>query len=242
MAQMPVHLSVIIPAYNEEKRLPESLQKIRAFLSRQPYASEVLVVDDGSKDKTCETAEAALRGFPHRVLKNPGNRGKGYSVRHGMMEAAGEYLLFSDADLSTPIEEVQKFLPALEKEYDVVIGSRAMDQSKIKVRQNFIREGMGKTFNFLARLLTFRGIKDSQCGFKAFRRAAGRDLFSRQTLDGFGFDVEIVYLAQKLGYKLLEAPVVWLNSPQSKVRLLSDPLDMFADLVRIRWKHRGLKA
>ncbi len=236
-----IHLSVIVPAYNEASRLPASLEKITAFLSSQPYTSEILVVDDGSKDETCELAEKLLKNFPHRVLKNPGNRGKGYSVRSGMLEASGKYLLFTDADLSTPIEEAEKFLKYLESNCDVVIGSRAVDRSQVKVRQNFLRETMGKVFNLFARLLTFRGVKDSQCGFKAFKKNAARDLFSRQTLEGFGFDVEIVYLTQKLGYKMLETPVVWRNSAQSKVNIVSDSLNMFLDLIRIRWAHRSLK-
>ncbi len=237
----PLNLSVIIPAYNEALRLPASLRQIVSFLRQQKFSSEVIVVDDGSQDQTCELAASALEGFPHRILKNPGNRGKGYSVRSGMLAADGEYLLFSDADLSTPIEEVLPFLGHLQAGYDVVLGSRALDRSAVEVRQNFLRELMGKTFNRIAQLLTFKGIKDSQCGFKAFRREAGKDLFSRQKLEGFGFDVEIVYLAQRLGYKILEAPVIWRNSTQSKVRIFSDSLNMFLDLLRIRWSHRLLK-
>lgn len=236
-----VYLSVIVPAYNEAERLPDSLKQIIAFLNKQSYSSEVLVVDDGSRDKTCQLAEQVLGSFPHRILKNPGNRGKGYSVRSGMLAGEGKYLLFTDADLSTPIEEVAKFLKQLENGYDVVIGSRGLEDSEVEVHQNLLRETMGKTFNFLARLLTFRGIKDSQCGFKAFNRKAAKDLFGRQSLDGFGFDVEIVYLAQRLGYKLLEAPVIWRNSTQSKVRIVSDSMNMFLDLLRIRWAHKFTK-
>lgn len=236
-----IYLSVVIPAYNEEKRLPESLRKIKKFLKEQPYSSELLVVDDGSSDRTAELAQNELSGFSGRVIKNPGNRGKGYSVRNGVLESKGRYVLFSDADLSTPIEEALPFLKHLESGADVVIGSRALDASAIEVRQNFLRELMGKTFNRMARILTFKGVKDSQCGFKAFTQKAARDLFSRQTLDGFGFDVEIVFLTQKLGYKLLECPVVWRNAEGSRVRIVSDSMNMFLDLIRIRWAHRSIK-
>lgn len=236
-----IYLSVIIPAYNEESRLPDSLRKIIAFLKIQPYASEIIVVDDGSSDKTCGSAEKSLQGFNGGVLKNPGNKGKGYSVRSGMLAATGHFILFSDADLSTPIEEVSAFLKHLESGLDVVIGSRSLKESNVEVSQNIIRKAMGRIFNFLARSLAFRGINDSQCGFKAFTNKAAKDLFSRQTLDGFGFDVEIIFLAQRLGYRILEAPVVWRNSAQSKVRIISDSLNMFLDLLRIRWAHRALK-
>lgn len=236
-----IYLSIVVPAYNEEKRLPESLRKIKLFLRTQSFASELLVVDDGSSDRTAELAESELSGFSGRVIKNPGNRGKGFSVRNGILQAKGRYILFSDADLSTPIEEVSVFLKHLENGADVVIGSRALDASAIEVRQNFLRELMGKTFNRMARLLTFKGVKDSQCGFKAFTHNAARDLFTRQTLDGFGFDVEIIFLTQKLGYKLLECPVVWRNAEGSRVRIVSDSMNMFLDLIRIRWAHRRVK-
>lgn len=238
---MNVHLSVVVPAYNEEKRLPETLKKIKSFLKSRAFQSEIIVVDDGSSDRTAEIAEAELADFSGSVLRNPGNKGKGYSVRSGMLEAGGKYILFSDADLSTPIEEVESFLKILEGGTDIVIGSRALEESAVQVRQNFLRELMGKTFNRMARLLTFRGVKDSQCGFKIFTQKSARDLFSRQTLDGFGFDVELVYLAQKLGYKIVEQPVVWRNAAGSRVRIVSDSLNMFLDLLRIRWAHRALK-
>lgn len=235
-------LSVVIPAYNEEKRLPESLKKIKHFLRSQPYSSEIIVVDDGSSDKTLEAAQRELDAFKSKVISNPGNKGKGYSVRNGVLHAGGRYILFSDADLSTPIEEITGFLTDLQEgSAGVVIGSRAIDRSSVEVRQNPFREFMGRTFNFLAQALTFKGIQDSQCGFKAFTRQAAFDLFSRQTLDRFGFDVEIIYLAQKLGYKVIERPVVWRNSEGSRVRIVSDSLNMFLDLLRIRWAHRNLQ-
>jgi dolichyl-phosphate beta-glucosyltransferase len=234
---MSCHLSVVIPAYNEEQRLPRSLASVLDFLKRQTYASEIIVSDDGSRDRTAAIARELLEGFPHQVLVTPQNRGKGYAVRQGMLAAGGDHVLFTDADLSTPIEEVSRFLAHLEKDQDVVIGSRALSGSQIEVHQNFLREAMGKIFNRIAQMWTFKGIHDSQCGFKCFRREAAQKLFSLQKLDGFSFDVEIVYLAQKLGLRLLELPVIWRNSAQSRVQVLRDPLLMFWDVLRIRRLH-----
>jgi dolichyl-phosphate beta-glucosyltransferase len=234
---MAPYLSVVIPAYNEEKRLPQSLAAVMDFLKAQPYGSEILVSDDGSQDRTVVLAKELLKDFPHQILVTSQNRGKGHAVRQAMLAATGDYVLFTDADLSTPIEEVAKFLPRLEKDQDVVIGSRALPGSQVEIHQNLLREIMGKVFNFIAQKWAFKGIHDSQCGFKCFRRAAAQKLFSLQKLDGFSFDVEIVYLAQKLGLRLLELPVIWRNSSQSRVQVLRDPLMMFWDVLRIRRLH-----
>lgn len=234
---MTPRLSVVIPAYNEEKRLPQSLTAMVSFLKKQPYEWEIIVSDDGSQDRTVKIAEELLREVPHQVLVTPKNIGKGYAVRQGMLAAAGKYVLFTDADLSTPIEEVTKFLASLENNQDIVIGSRALSNSQIEIHQNFFREAMGKIFNRIARLCAFKGVHDSQCGFKCFRREAARKLFGLQKLNGFSFDVEIVYLAQKHGYRLLELPVIWRNSAQSRVQVLRDPLKMFWDVLRIRSLH-----
>jgi dolichyl-phosphate beta-glucosyltransferase len=231
------HLSVVIPAFNEEKRLPQTLMAVMDFLKRQPYASEIIVSDDGSQDRTVALAKELLKTFPSQILVTPQNRGKGNAVRQGMLAATGAYVLFTDADLSTPIEEVSRFLVHLEKNQDIVIGSRALRASQVEVRQNFLRETMGKVFNLLAQAWAFKGVHDSQCGFKCFRREAAQKLFSLQKLDGFSFDVEIVYLAQKLGYRLLELPVIWRNSAQSRVQVFRDPLMMFWDVLRIRSLH-----
>jgi dolichyl-phosphate beta-glucosyltransferase len=234
---MAPYLSVVIPAYNEEERLPNSLQIVSDFLKNQPYPSEIILSDDGSQDRTVAVAREILKEFPHQILLTPQNRGKGHAVRQGMLAATGEYILFTDADLSTPIEDVVRFLYRLEKDQDVVIGSRALPDSRVEIHQNFLREAMGKVFNRIAQSWAFKGIHDSQCGFKCFRREAAQKLFGMQKLDGFSFDVEIVYLAQKLGLRLLELPVTWRNSAQSRVRVLWDPLKMLWDVLRIRKLH-----
>ena len=234
---MACNLSVVIPTFNEAKRLPQSLLAVMDFLKKQMYSSEIIVSDDGSQDRTVALAEELLKEFPHQILVTPQNRGKGNAVRQGMLAATGAFALFTDADLSTPIDEVTRFLEHLEKDHDVVIGSRALPESQVEVHQNFLRETMGKVFNLVAQAWVFKGVHDSQCGFKCFRREAAQKLFSLQKLDGFSFDVEIVYLAQKLGYRLLELPVIWRNSAQSRVQVLRDPLMMFWDVLRIRSLH-----
>ena len=225
-------ISIIIPAFNEEKRLPATLHIVEGYLSSTPWEfSEIVVVNDGSSDGTA--AVAARAGA--RVLENPGNRGKGYSVRHGMLEAKGDWLLFSDADLSTPIEELETLWKAADhKAARVAIGSRALDRSLIGVRQPLYREGMGRLFNLAMRLVTGLPFRDTQCGFKLFDAAAARQIFSRQLLDGFGFDVEVLYIAQRLGYRIIEVPVRWNDAAGTKVSLWRG-LNAFADPVRVRW-------
>lgn len=237
---MTPYLSVIIPTFNEEKRLPQSLDVILFFLKSQNYESEIIISDDGSQDHTVQAAQEKLKNFRHLILTETKNRGKGHAVRQGMLAAAGQYLLFSDADLSTPIEEVNRFLGYLEKDFDVVIGSRALPESQVVIHQTVLRETMGRVFNLLARLLSFHDVRDSQCGFKCFRYRVAQEIFRLQRLDGFSFDSEIVYLVQKKGFRLLEAPVTWKNSAQTRVRLLSDPIKMLLDLFKIRWLHRNL--
>ena len=236
-----IYLSVIIPAYNESIRLSRTLPRVVEYLKKQSYPSEVILIDDGSQDETRQTAENYLQDIQHQVLVNPGNQGKGYSVKRGMLEAKGEYLLFSDADLSTPIEEVERFIQRLKSGYDVIVGSRGLPESNVEVTQNILRQSMGRIFNLLARLFSFNKIKDSQCGFKCFKRDVARDLFQRQIFKGFSFDAEIIYMAQKLGYRILEEPVIWRNSPNSKVHMIGDSCCMMGDIMRIRWIHRHLK-
>lgn len=222
-------ISIIIPAYNEEKRIGKTLDTIILFAEKNLPAFEILVVDDGSTDKTIEIANQRKV----KTVKNPKNMGKGASVKTGMLMAEGEYLLFSDADLSTPIEETMKFLEYIE-DYDVVFGSRNLPESNITVTQPLYRRVMGKIFPFLVNCLVLRGIKDTQCGFKMFKRESAKRLFSKQTLSGFGFDVEILYLAKKNGHSVLELPVSWKNDPSSKVHPIRDSFRMLLDLMKIR--------
>lgn len=229
-------LSIVIPAYNEESRLPQTLERIAAYAASKSFSTEVVVVDDGSRDGTAATASRAAEKWPAlRLLRNPGNRGKGFSVRNGMLHAAGHIALFSDADLSTPIEETDRLLDALEAGHDVAIGSRGLRPELIEVHQSSLRESAGKTFNLLVRAITRLPFRDTQCGFKAFRREAARAIFRRQQIDGFGFDVEILYLARKLGYRSVEVPVRWSHAEGTKVSMFGDSSRMFTDLLRIRW-------
>jgi len=233
-----IYLSVVIPAFNEEVRIGSTLDQVLFFLKQQPYSSEIIISNDGSQDQTIAVAKERLSSFESRIIGSDKNKGKGYAVRQGMLEARGRYVLFSDADLSTPIEEITGFLKALQEGYDIVIGSRALPESNIEIHQAPLREIMGKAFNVIARMFSFRDIRDSQCGFKCFKREVARDLFSRQKIDGFSFDAEILYLAQRRGYRILETGVTWRNSPQSRVSILSDPLRMFFEMLKIRRIHR----
>lgn len=229
-------ISIIVPAYNEELRLPDTLRKIEDYFSRVPWDEhEILVVDDGSKDGTVAAAGSFAASNPNiRILKNPGNRGKGYTVRHGMMEARCEWCLFSDADLSTPIEELDKLWKALtEKNATVAIGSRALDRSLVGVHQSAFREMSGRFFNTVMRFTIGLPIKDTQCGFKLFRRDVARAAFSRQTLERWGFDVEVLFIAQKLGNKIAEVPVRWDNAEGSKLSIWSGAT-AFWELAKVR--------
>lgn len=234
-----VTLSVIVPAYNEEKRLADSLPRILDYLRKQPYSWEIVVVDDGSSDATSEVANRLGADCACTVLRNEPNRGKGLSIKRGMQAARGAYRLFSDADLSTPIEELEKFWPRVQQGFDVVIGSRALKESQLVVRQKPYREMMGRVFNLLVRMLLVPSIHDTQCGFKLFSAAAAQAVFPRQTLDGFAFDVELLLLARKNGFRVAEVPVRWINSPASKVSALSDSARMFMDLLRLKFRSRA---
>ncbi len=225
-------ISIIIPAYNEEKRLPSTLQQVRDYLAHSQWDfSELVVVDDGSRDRTVDVARSAGA----RVLQNPGNRGKGYSVRHGMLEAKGDWALFSDADLSAPIGELDKLWTSTEQEQArVAIGSRALDRSMVGVHQPLFREAMGRVFNLSMRLMTGLPFHDTQCGFKLFEAKAAREIFGRQLLDGFGFDVEVLYIARRLGYKSIEVPVKWNDVAGTKVSMWRG-MTAFADPLKVRW-------
>lgn len=227
-------LSVVIPAFNEEARIGPSLARIFPYLEGRDGRWEVLVVDDGSSDRTVSTVESF--GNPRvRILKNPTNRGKGYSVRRGFLEARGQWVLFTDADLSTPIEELDTLLEAARDGADVVIGSRAIDRSRILVHQSRFREWAGIVFNRLVRLVLRLPIQDTQCGFKLFRRSRAVRVFTLQRIPGFGFDPEILYLARKAGLTLKEVPVTWSNDAATRVRFFRDAMTMLANLIEIRW-------
>jgi glycosyltransferase involved in cell wall biosynthesis len=241
-------ISIIIPAFNEQVRLPDTLRRIEQYLLESDWDfHEILVVDDGSTDGTFDVASAFANGNPKiRVLCNPGNRGKGYSVRHGMLQARGEWRLFSDADLSTPIEELEKLWCAVanggtqscasgnvQGNDEIAIGSRAVDRSLIGVHQPGYRETMGRFFNVVMRAVTGLPISDTQCGFKLFRADVAEQIFSRQTLERFGFDAEVLYIAFRRGYGIAEVPVRWNHVEGSKVGMLNG-LHAFGELVEIR--------
>jgi dolichyl-phosphate beta-glucosyltransferase len=230
-------LSILIPAYNEEARLPSTLATLKGFLKGREFRFvEVVVIDDGSRDGTAKAVVEFGKSHPEfRLLSNPGNRGKGYAVRHGMQEARGEWVLFTDADLSAPIEEVDKLWAAVEKSgADGAIGSRALDRSLVGVRQPLVREFSGRVFNLHMRLVTGLPYIDTQCGFKLFSARACREVAARQRIERFGFDVEILYIARKRGLKVLEVPVRWDNVEGTKVSLRSG-VTAFGDPWRVRW-------
>jgi dolichyl-phosphate beta-glucosyltransferase len=233
----PLTLSIVIPAYNEERRLPSTLDAILAWLDTTSYQdAELVIVDDGSTDATAAIVEKRAASEPRlRLLRNPGNRGKGYAVRHGMLEAKGDWILSSDADLSAPIDELPKLLAAAEQQgAAIAIGSRALDRSLIGVHQSQWREMSGIVFNAVMRLTTGLPFADTQCGFKVFRRDAACRVFKRQRLDGFSFDVEDLFIARTLGIPTIEVPVRWNNVEGTKVGLLQG-IASFLDLLRIRW-------
>ena len=223
-------LSVVVPAFNEAARLPRTVARLEHHLAARSY--EIVIVDDGSTDGTVEAARAAARR-ELTVLRNEGNRGKGYSVRRGMLAARGARRLMSDADLSTPIEELGRLEACLDAGHDVAIGSRALEGSRIEVRQPWYREGMGRLFNVFVRTLALPGLHDTQCGFKLFSGSAAEAVFSAARLDGFSFDVEALFIARHLGYRIVELPVVWRNDAATRVGLLGG-FRAFPDLLRIR--------
>jgi dolichyl-phosphate beta-glucosyltransferase len=225
----------VVPAYNEAARLPITLPKLAQFCERHGSV-EVLIVDDGSKDSTAAVVQEFSARYPFaRLLQNPGNRGKGYSVRHGMRKAQGDWILSTDADLSSPLEEVDKLTAAVERaDAAAAIGSRALDRSLVGVHQAAFREWSGRVFNAVMRVSTGLPFRDTQCGFKLFRRDAAEVIFSRQLLDGFGFDVEDLLIAHIHGFKVVEVPVRWDNVEGTKVGALTGAR-AFWDLVVVRW-------
>ena len=231
-------LSIVIPAYNEALRIRSTLQKVRKYLASRNSPGELIVVDDGSTDPTPDLLQVFQERYPAtRILRHEPNRGKGYSVRRGVLEARGEFVLFTDADLSAPIEEANKLLAALESSgADAAVGSRALKRRLIGVHQPWFREFAGHCFNLLVRLFTGLKLRDTQCGLKLFRRASTRRAFELQRVEGFGFDPEVLFLIERLGGKVVEVPVRWNDNPATKVHFLRDAARMFLDLVALRWR------
>jgi dolichyl-phosphate beta-glucosyltransferase len=230
-------VSIVVPAFNEASRIGNSIRQIDEFLSQAAMPMEVLVIDDGSSDATSDVVRS-VHAPAVRLIRNGENHGKGYSVRQGVLNAKGEYVLFTDADLSAPIIELQKLYDvAIRDKADVVIGSRAVDRSYIEKHQNRFRELGGILFNRMVRLLLGLDLNDTQCGFKLFHRERTRDIFEKQTTLGFGFDPEILYVAARRGLRIREVPVRWSHSEGSKVNFMRDGVRMFGDLLRIRWNY-----
>lgn len=232
MSERP-YLTIVIPAYNEQLRLPGSLERLREYLDRQGYGYEVLVVDNGSSDATPEVAAAAAEQWSQFRCISIAQRGKGIAVKTGALAAKGERLMFCDADLAMPVEEIARFLPPLERA-EVAIATREGAGSR-RVGEPEYRHLMGRVFNLLVRLLAVPGFQDTQCGFKAFTRASAEAIFPRLTITGFGFDVELLYLARKYGLRVVEIPIVWYFQADSRVEPVRDTLRMLRDLARIRW-------
>jgi len=229
-------VSIVIPAYNESARLGPTLDRILHFVRQQAWHAEVIVVDDGSLDGTAEIVRDCARSNAMvRLVQNPGNRGKGYSVRNGVLSAQGTIVLFTDADLSAPIEEAQKLMAAIENGADVAIGSRWVRSELQTQRQSWARQVLGRGFNLLLRTLLRLDFKDTQCGFKAFRRSAARALFPLQRIEGWGFDPEILFLARRLGFKVAEVPVSWGHDNRTRIHPLADGSRMVLEMLRIRW-------
>jgi dolichyl-phosphate beta-glucosyltransferase len=231
-----VFLSVIVPAFDEGERIGISVARILRFLHSRPYASELIVVLDGGRPGAAEAVTAAAGGAAVRVLDNGRNRGKGYSVRRGMLASRGEYVLFADADLSLPIEDADRFVDVLRAGADVAIASRALPESRVVGAPQRLRTGLGRIFNWVVQRAALPGVADTQCGFKAFRGDLARTLFERQQTDRFGFDVEILRLARRRGARIVEVPVTCEYRAGSSVRRFRDGASMLGDLAAIRWR------
>jgi glycosyltransferase involved in cell wall biosynthesis len=233
--ELPTY-SIVIPAYNEAARIGATLEKVVAYIARMGWAAEVIVVNDGSRDATPQIVREWAQKNPNiRLLENPGNRGKGYSVRHGMMAAAGDVLLFTDADLSSPIHEAEKLIAALRQGADIAIGSRWVQADLQTERQPLYRQFFGRIYNLLLPIILGLHFKDTQCGLKAFTRRSARAIFPRLRIDRWGFDPEILFLAVKAGMTVAEVPVMWGHDSRSKINPITDGSRMFAEMLRIRW-------
>jgi dolichyl-phosphate beta-glucosyltransferase len=228
--------SVIIPAYNEEKRIGKTLERVLEYLAAAGADFEVIVADDGSRDATARVVgEIAARDARVRLVQLRENQGKGEAVKRGVLASRGDWVLFSDADLSTPIEEVEKLVAKADEGFPVTIGSRTIRGANVEVHQPWYRELMGKTFNAFVRMIALGGFVDTQCGFKCFRGDAARMIFERTRIKRFAFDVETLVIARRLALPIAEVPIRWLNEPHSRVAIFRDSLRMLLDLFRIRW-------
>ncbi len=229
-------ISVIVPAFDEASRISSTIEQINTYLNDSFITYEIIVVDDGSTDATRSIVEnlAQSIGSLRLIHSSPPNVGKGHAIKQGILSSSGDLVLVSDADLSTPLSELEKLMPFMQRGCDIAIGSRGLPSSDIQVRQPWYREGMGKIFNGIVRLLLINSIADTQCGFKLFKGEIARQLFMISRITGFSFDVEILFLAERKGYTIQEVPVRWFHAPDSKVRLLRDPFFMLIDLIKIR--------
>jgi dolichyl-phosphate beta-glucosyltransferase len=232
-----IFLSIVIPAYNEEKRLIQTLPKIAEFIGKQTYSAEILVVDDGSEDRTAEVVEQFAAQHACIRLIRAAHGGKGHAIKTGMLQATGDYAFLCDADLAMPITELPKFLPPIQNGYQVAIGSREIEGA-VRHNEPSYRHLMGRVYNLLVKVMAVPGFEDTQCGFKCFHRAVMHDLFSHQTIDGFGFDVELLFVAQKRGYRIVEVPIHWHYQTESKVHPIRDTLKMVQDMLTVRRNDR----
>lgn len=229
------YLSIVIPAYNESARIERTLSNVMATVEAQAWDAEVLVIDDGSTDDTPAIISRWMREFPRlHLVQNPGNRGKGYSVRNGLLQAAGEIVMFTDADLSAPLEEAELLIAAINQGADVAIGSRWMDRTRQTIHQPLYRQFFGRCFNWITRTVMGLPFKDTQCGFKAFRRPAAQIVFRLQRIERWGFDPEILFIARKLNYTIKEVPVTWGHDERSRISYLKDGLKMLEEMAVIR--------
>jgi dolichyl-phosphate beta-glucosyltransferase len=236
-----MNLAIIIPAYNEGKRIGSTLSRIISYIKNQDFLSRIIVVNDGSVDDTIKVVDEYCNcGVPIDIYTQTRNKGKGASVKRGIEMAQSDYVLFSDADLSTPIEELGNMLEHIERGYDIVIGSRAMAGSDIIKEQSIGRQSMGIIFSKLVQFFVFKGIKDTQCGFKLFRTDVAKKIVRNQRIKGFAFDVELLYIARKMGYRVLEAPVKWKHVEFSRVNVIKDAFGMFLSILFIKYMHRNL--
>lgn len=230
-------ISIIIPAYNEETRVAPTLERMAVFLKALPYQYEFLLVVEKSSDRTVEIAKRYVGIIPNfRIIENEIQRGKGFAVRKGMLQAKGDYVFFTDLDLSTPPEEILNFVSHFQSHpaTDVLIGDRKHSRTELLKEQHPIRKKMGEVFNHFVQTFAMTGVRDTQCGFKGFRKDACRSIFQRQTLNGFSFDVEVLLLSELLGLRITSLPIHWTNSKESKVRIIRDSLKMFWDIIRVR--------